>query len=89
MPIRGANAAYEKWLGAQLGGDLVEGDLARKRKKMADSPSGFLRATYWRWAETILEVCPDLAEAPPVLAVGDIHLETFGTWRDVEGRNGA
>ena len=86
MPIRGANAAYEKWLGAQLGGDLVEGDLARKRKKMTDSPFGFLRATYWRWAETILEVCPDLAEAPPVLAVGDIHLENFGTWRDVEGR---
>jgi Uncharacterized protein conserved in bacteria (DUF2252) len=86
MPIRGANAAHEKWLAAQLAGDLVEGDLARKRRKMADSPFGFLRATYWRWAETILEVCPDLAEAPWVLAVGDIHLENFGTWRDVEGR---
>src|SRR6266704_6883644 len=86
MPIRGANQAYEKWLSAQLGGDVDESDLARKQKKMADSPFGFLRATYWRWAETILEVCPDLAEAPAVLAVGDVHLENFGTWRDVEGR---
>ena len=35
---------------------------------------------------TILNVCPDLANAPSVLAVGDIHLENFGTWRDAEGR---
>jgi uncharacterized protein DUF2252 len=86
MPIRGANQSYEKWLRAQLGEDVVESDLVRKQKKMMDDAFGFLRATYWRWAETILEVCPDLAEAPPVLAVGDIHLENFGTWRDVEGR---
>jgi hypothetical protein len=33
-----------------------------------------------------LEVCPDLAEAPRVLAVGDLHVENFGTWRDTEGR---
>ena len=46
----------------------------------------FLRGTYWRWAETILEVCPDLADAADVLAVGDIHLENFGTWRDGDGR---
>ena len=46
----------------------------------------FLRATYWRWAEIIPEICPDLMSAPPVLAVGDIHLENYGTWRDREGR---
>jgi hypothetical protein len=86
MAISGANQNYEKWLSDKLGGDMVEDDLARKRKKMSDSPFGFLRATYWRWAETIFEVCPDLAEAPSVLAVGDIHLENFGTWRDIEGR---
>ncbi len=28
----------------------------------------------------------DIAKAPRVLAVGDLHLENFGTWRDVEGR---
>jgi hypothetical protein len=53
---------------------------------MAKGPFQFLRATYWRWAETILEVCPDLANAPPVLAVGDTHLENFGSWRDADSR---
>jgi hypothetical protein len=31
-------------------------------------------------------VCPDLAKGPQVLAVGDLHVENFGTWRDLEGR---
>lgn len=31
-------------------------------------------------------MCPDLANAPSVLAVGDLHIENFGTWRDAEGR---
>jgi hypothetical protein len=61
-------------------------DLARKHDKMKESAFVFLRATYWRWAETILEICPELAGAPAVLAVGDIHLENYGTWRDVDGR---
>jgi hypothetical protein len=46
----------------------------------------FLRGTYYRWAELWPQVCPDLAKAPNVLAVGDLHIENFGTWRDVEGR---
>ncbi len=86
MGIRAANRDYERWLARQLHGEVIDGDLDRKHKKMGESAFGFLRATYWRWAETILNVCPDLANAPPVLAVGDIHLENFGTWRDEEGR---
>jgi len=31
-------------------------------------------------------VCPELARTPQVLAVGDLHVENFGTWRDFEGR---
>jgi hypothetical protein len=31
-------------------------------------------------------VCNDLCRAPKVLAVGDLHVNSFGTWRDVEGR---
>ena len=77
---------YEDWLHIQLGDELVEKDLVRKRDKMTKNAFVFLRATYWRWAETILTVCPDLADAPPVLAIGDTHLENFGTWRDAEGR---
>ena len=86
MDIRAANRDYERWLTAQLQGDIVAADLKTKHKKMRESAFAFLRATYWRWAETILAVCPDLADAPVTLAVGDIHLENFGTWRDQEGR---
>lgn len=84
--IRESARAYERWLKDQLGGDLVAADLARKHDKMRESAFVFFRATYWRWAETILEICPELAGAPSVLAVGDIHLENYGTWRDAEGR---
>jgi hypothetical protein len=84
--IRKSVQAYEDWLAKQLKGEIVAKDVDAKHEKMRESPFVFLRATYWRWAETILETCPDLAEAPPVLAVGDIHLENFGTWRDADGR---
>jgi hypothetical protein len=86
MGIVAANRTYEAWLTAQLKGEIVKPDVVRKHKKMKDSAFSFLRATYWRWAETILDICPDAATAPAVLAVGDIHLENFGTWRDREGR---
>lgn len=84
--IQDSARLYEEWLRRQLRGDVVEADLARKHDKMQESAFVFLRATYWRWAETILEICPDLGGAVPVLAVGDIHLENYGTWRDADGR---
>jgi Uncharacterized protein conserved in bacteria (DUF2252) len=84
--IRQSTQAYEGWLRQQLGKEVVEDDLTEKHEKMQEGPFAFLRATYWRWAETVLEVCPDAASAPPVLAIGDIHLENFGTWRDADGR---
>ena len=78
--------AYERWLKAQLAAEFVAADLADKHDKMRKGPFPFLRATYWRWAEMIFEVCPDSKDAPAVLAVGDVHLENFGTWRDDEAR---
>jgi hypothetical protein len=86
LPIRKSTRAYEQWLREQLRGDIIEQDIKTKHLKMSEAPFPFLRATYWRWAETILDVCPKLANAPQVLAVGDLHLENFGTWRDTEGR---
>ncbi|WP_395397469.1 DUF2252 family protein [Novosphingobium sp. BL-8A] len=77
---------FESWMRDKLGDEIVESDLDEKHRKMRKGPFPFLRATYWRWAEGILEVCPELADAPTVLAIGDTHLENFGTWRDAEGR---
>jgi len=53
---------------------------------MADNRMDFLRGTIYRWAQVWPEVCPDLRQAPRVLAVGDLHVESFGTWRDIAGR---
>ena len=53
---------------------------------MAESPFVFLRATFYRWLQCWPKVCPRLLDAPRVLAVGDLHIENFGTWRDQEGR---
>ncbi|TWT05778.1 DUF2252 family protein [Reyranella sp. CPCC 100927] len=84
--ITQSTRAYEDWLRTQLPDGFAPTDLDRKHAKMRDSAFSFLRATYWRWAETVFEVCPELANAPTVLAVGDTHLENFGTWRDDDGR---
>lgn len=77
---------YETWLHHRLGDRIVTADVVHKREKMRESPFVFLRATYWRWAETILDLCGDARDAPSILAIGDVHLENFGTWRDAEGR---
>jgi hypothetical protein len=77
---------YEAWLSKALDGDIVEADLDEKHQKMAGDAFVFLRATYWRWAETARDVFGDFADGPSVLGVGDVHLENFGTWRDEEGR---
>lgn len=84
MNIRKATEKYEVWLRRHL--KIVEPDLEFKHEQMRTSPFPFLRATYYRWAQVWTEVCGAAAQAPRVLAVGDLHVENFGTWRDIEGR---
>lgn len=84
MTFKEDNAAFEAWLAEQC--DVVKADLASKHEMMRESAFVFLRGTYFRWAATIERLCEDLADAPAVLAVGDLHIENFGTWRDAEGR---
>jgi len=84
MNIVKATARYEEWLRSQT--TLVASDLRLKHQKMAESVFPFLRATFYRWVQLWPEICPDAAEAPKILAVGDLHIENFGTWRDIEGR---
>jgi uncharacterized protein DUF2252 len=84
MNVVKATAQYEHWLAAQS--PLVKADLRLKHRQMAAAVFPFLRATFYRWVQLWPEVCPDLSKAPRILAVGDLHVENFGTWRDVEGR---
>lgn len=77
-------AAYEKWLREQC--NVVEVELDAKHDRMRESAFDFLRATYFRWARTIEQLCPSVAAAPQALCIGDIHVENYGTWRDADGR---
>src|ERR1700722_14282281 len=84
MDIVQATRRFEAWLRRRI--TVVEPDLRYKHRQMRADPFLFFRATFYRWAQLWPEHCPKLARAPEVLAVGDLHLENFGTWRDTEGR---
>lgn len=84
MDIAAATKSYEKWLAART--RMVASDLRLKHQFMAAAVFPFLRATFYRWLQVWPEICLKVAEAPRVLAVGDLHVENFGTWRDLEGR---
>src|SRR5258708_11903121 len=84
MNIAKATARYEAWLARHL--RLIKPDLVLKHKQMRSAPFPFFRATYYRWAQVWAGICGANAKAPRVLAVGDLHVENFGTWRDIEGR---
>jgi hypothetical protein len=84
MKIGKATKKYESWLSRHT--RIIEADLKLKHLQMAAGAFSFLRATFYRWMQRWPEVCGDLASAPKVPAVGDLHVENFGTWRDAEGR---
>ncbi len=75
---------YEAWLSGHV--TLLPADLKLKHAQMKSALFPFLRATYYRWAEVFPQVCKDLDSAEETLAVGDLHVENFGTWRDADGR---
>jgi hypothetical protein len=79
-----ATARYETWLAERI--PLVKADLEQKHRAMSAGIFPFLRATFYRWAARWRALAGDVGAAPTVLAVGDLHVENFGTWRDAEGR---
>src|SRR5467141_3245822 len=82
--IVAATTRYEAWLAERI--PLVKPDLELKHHAMSAGIFPFLRATFYRWAARWRALVGDVAAAPTVLAVGDLHVENFGTWRDAEGR---
>jgi hypothetical protein len=77
-------AAYERWQASLV--PIDAGALTRKHALMHESLPKFLRGTYYRWARRFPLICPEFVRGAPVPSVGDVHVENFGTWRDVEGR---
>ena len=84
MNIFKATTSFESWLRSRI--PVVEADLKQKHELMAKDEFRFFRGTFYRWAQLWPKHCRDLASAPAVLAVGDLHVNSFGTWRDKVGR---
>ena len=84
MDILTATKDFENWVSRHT--HVVKTQLSDKHKQMAESPVQFLRGTFYRWTQSFPETCPDLGKAPTVLSVGDLHIASFGTWRDGFGR---
>jgi hypothetical protein len=84
MNIKKATQLYEAWLARRL--PLLPKDVKAKHKEMRGSAFGFMRATFYRWAQLWPSLLPELNQPPTVLGVGDLHVENFGTWRDQDGR---
>lgn len=84
MSFVAANTSYERWMRTQC--EVVEDDLERKHERMRESPFLFLRATFFRWPHLLKSAVPEVLDLPAPSAVGDSHVENFGTWRDAEQR---
>src|SRR5580704_1228529 len=82
--IETVTASYEAWMRSCT--KIIAADLRSKHKQMEKSSFGFFRGTFYRWAQLWPSVCAHQCAAPKVLAVGDLHVNSFGTWRDAEGR---
>ncbi len=78
------NSDYETWLAGQC--EVDRDGLKKKHERMRKDAFKFLRSTYFRWASVVEAKAPSLSSAPVALAVGDLHVENYGTWRDAEGR---
>jgi len=74
--------AFEAWMRKRT--DVSGRLLKKKHRRMAAGAFPFLRATFYRWVEQWPEACPRLAtrREDVLLAVGDLHVENFGVWRD-------
>lgn len=75
---------FETWLRGHI--TVREPDLEVKHQFMADDIFMFFRATFYRWCERWYAACPSLANAEQVYAVGDLHIQNFGSWRDGHAR---
>jgi uncharacterized protein (DUF2252 family) len=85
MDIFESTSSYERWMREQT--SVVESHLRYKHAIMKDDLFRFLKAPFYRWIQLWAEHTPaDLKCAPKLLAVGDLHVDSFGTWRDLEGR---
>jgi uncharacterized protein (DUF2252 family) len=78
MNIFETTDAYERWLATFM--KPVAGDVRLKHESMRADAFTFFRATFYLWAHFWQGLPAPVTEAPRVLAMGDAHVENFGTW---------
>jgi hypothetical protein len=74
--IKETTASYEKWMRRCT--TVISSDLLSKHEQMKESPFLFLRGTFYRWSQQWSSICTELCNAPQVLAVGDLHVNSLG-----------
>ena len=79
MSPRRLIAEYERWLDERIA-TIAEGR-RQKHRRLRESPFAFLRGAYPVW----LARNADMAYGPLLLAIGDLHVDNFGTWRTAGG----
>ena len=82
--LRSVTDSYEAWRARRI--QVVAQDIETKHREMATSAFRMLRGTAYRFQQQFRALLPDLAAAPAAVAVGDLHVENFGTWRDRDAR---
>lgn len=82
--FREVSDRYEAWRGRRIA--VIGADVAAKYARMGQSPWWLARGAYHRYATQFAGLLPELARAPVAVAVGNLHVENFGTWRDRAGR---
>ena len=75
--------AYERWVDEQV--EISRRGRADKHALMAADLFRFFRGSYALWAWRVQQLHKP-APGPVIDMVGDLHIENFGTWRDVEDR---
>jgi hypothetical protein len=72
--VQQATTSYERWMSSCT--TMLPTDLRLKHQQMKADPFLFLRGTFYRWAQMWSQVGGDLCNAPQVLAVGDLHVDS-------------
>ncbi len=80
--VRELTEDYERWLRETV--DVVEHGLVEKHRVMSESELGFLRGSYYLWLVRVAEHVPDVLRRARVPVAGDLHVQNFGTWRDLD-----
>ena len=83
MRIKKATKKYETWLAKNL--TIVPADLALETHPHGCGYFSISACHLLSLGAGVAASLPGFGTGAEVLAVGDLHVENFGTWRDKEG----